>query len=97
MKNARTAAVLVPSTRVPTSHGAFQVDGDLVTSARQPTTNAGHACATSSSPQPGRSRQSIGVKRAAAGAAGLGGAGVGGTVWQPAMAMTSAANAARRW
>jgi hypothetical protein len=67
-------------------------------SARQPTTNAGHAAATRSSFQPGSSDQAAGVNTArGAVAGGTGTAGGGGaTVWQPASTtQNTAARAAR--
>ena len=102
-KNARTARASAPSIFAPSAHGACHVARFFgsASNARQPTTNAGHAAATLSSFQPGRSDQAAGVNTARGAATGGAGTGVGGgggaTVWQPASAAHSAAaDAARR-
>jgi hypothetical protein len=52
MKNARTAAVLVPSTRDRRIARRSSIDGDLVAERLHPTTNAGHAARRRRRPSP---------------------------------------------
>ena len=87
---------------MPAEHGACHTARFFgsASKARQPTTNAGHAVATLSSFQPGRSDQAAGAntaRGAATGGAGTGAGGGGGaTVWQPASATHNAAADAAR-
>src|ERR1700674_2089468 len=92
-KKARTAPESAPSISSPAAQGTCHNARvfALASNARQPTTNAGHAAATGSALQPGRTVHTAGVNSvggaggAGAGTGGGAGAGAGGdTVWQPA-------------